>query len=47
MTHDQEKHQFIEKDPETTEMMKLVNKDIGTFSINMFPVHKDVKEMQT
>lgn len=44
MTHEHEKHQFIEADPEMTEM---VEKDIKTPVINMFHMLKDLKKNTT
>lgn len=44
MTHEQEKNQFIEADPEMTEMGE---KDIKTPVINMFHMLKDLKKNTT
>lgn len=44
MTHEQEKNQFIEADPEMTEM---VERDIKTPVISMFHMLKDLKKHTT
>ena len=44
MTHNKEKNQSVETDPQITEIMGLAEKVIKTAKINMFQMLKNIKK---